>query len=407
MAPQEGSSTRGGGGPVTDVADERGRVGDVSAPGRMWLLIREVLRDLRGYESPPETNTDHLDAAIQWLYASQDATDVGGCASVYNLVLGWGGPYPETTGYIVPTLYDYAALTGDATPRHRAERMATWLLSTQLDDGGFPAGVDPTPETEPSVFNTGQILLGLVRAYEETGEERYREAVRRAGDWLVSVQHADGYWDRFDYNDTVHSYSARVAPALIRAAEVTDEPSFRDAGAANLRWAAGQARGNGWFEHCGFEPGADPFLHTIAYTVRGLLDGGIALDDEEILDAARRSADALHDIKRRDGALRGQYDAEMRPRQFYCLTGNAQMAVVWYRLYGETAEERYREVADETVAFLKSQQRMDGPPAVRGGLRGSDPVWGRYMSLRYPNWAAKFLADALLLAERYDGSPGT
>lgn len=143
-----------------------------------------------------------------------------------------GEPYPETGGYIVPTLYDYADATGDDRFRERADEMAAWLLTRQFEDGSFPGGTDPD-ETDPSVFNTGQIRFGLCRAFEETGEARYRE------------------------------------------------------------------------------------------------------------------------------------------------------------------------VADERVAFLKTHQRMDCPAAVRGGLRGSDPVWGRYMYLRYPNWAAKSLADAVLLAERH------
>jgi hypothetical protein len=36
---------------------------------------------------------------------------------------------------------------------------------------------------------------------------------------------------------------------------------------------------------------------------------------------------------------------------------------------------------------------------VRGGLKGSHPIWGRYMFGTYPNWAAKFLMDALLMEE--------
>lgn len=377
--------------------------GDTLTPGplaRLGLLGSELLRDLRGRETTPGTNAEHLRAAVEWLGRSQHVTDTGGSASAYNLVLGWGGPYPETTGYIVPTLYDYAAATGDETARESAERMAEWLLTTQFEDGSFPAGDSPETETEPSVFNTGQILFGLARAYEETGDGRYREAVRRAADWLVVVQHEAGYWDQFDYHDTVHSYSSRVGWALVRASEVTGETRYREAASANLHWVARQAREDGWFDHCGFEPGDDPFLHTLAYTIRGLLEGGLGLGDDELVAVATRAADSFLVRQRRDGVLRGQYDESMRPRGYYCLTGNAQMAVVWYRLYEETGEAKYREAADETVAFLKTRQRMDGPAVVRGGLRGSDPVWGRYMYLRYPNWATKFLADALLLAER-------
>jgi len=274
--------------------------------------------------------------------------------------------------------------------------MAEWLLETQLANGGFPAGDDPAT-TEPSVFNTGQILLGLTRAAEETGDERYRRAVDRGGRWLVAVQHENGYWDRYDYRDTVHTYAARIAWALLLASELTNEATFREAARNNLSWVVDNQRENGWFERAAFSEDEDPYLHTIAYTVRGLLEGGLFLDQSTFVDAARRTADVLLDVQERDGILRGEFDSSFEPASFYCLTGNAQMAVIWYRLYEYTDDSRYRRAADETVRFLKTRHRLDGPPPIRGGLKGSSPIWGRYMYLRYPNWSTKFLLDALLL----------
>ena len=374
------------------------------------LLFDEVARDVRGADTRPRSHNKHLDAAVRWLFEAQDATGTGGCATAYNLVLGWGDPYPETTGYIIPTLYDYADEADKAGEmddtlargaRTRAEQMARWLLGVQLDSGAFPGGTDTGPEPEPSVFNTGQILFGLRRAHRETGDEAFRDALRRGAEWLVDVQHERGYWDRHDYNDAVHVYSSRVAWALMEAYEETGTEAFREAAAANLRWVVGCRRDNGWFEHAGFDAGEDPFLHTIAYTVRGLLEGGLRLNDDALVDSARASADSLLELHNLTGILRGQYDEEFQSPDFYCLTGNAQMAIVWYRLYEETGDDDYRRTADDTVAFLQTKQRLDGPPEVRGGLKGSSPVWQRYMYLRYPNWAAKFLADALLLARRH------
>jgi uncharacterized protein YyaL (SSP411 family) len=370
-------------------------------PERSKLLFAELLRDVRGITSVTGSNSHHLDAAIRWLYTAQDATRTDGCASAYNLVLGWGGPYPETTGYIIPTLYDYADSGGAHEARSRADRMGEWLLTVQFEDGSFPAGDDPAMADEPSIFNTGQIIFGLVRAHRELEDSRYHDAALRAANWLADVQHRDGYWNRYDYNNVVHSYSARVGWAVAEAYDLTGEERLRDAAVNNLRWVATQRRSNGWFDQCGFEGDEDPYLHTIAYTIRGLLEGGYRLNESELVAEARSSADAFRNVQTHDGILRGRYDEQLNGSDFYCLTGNAQMAVVWYRLFEETGDRAYKRAADETVEFLKSHQRMDGPPEVRGGLRGSAPVWGSYMYLRYPNWAAKFLADALMLADRF------
>jgi hypothetical protein len=33
---------------------------------------------------------------------------------------------------------------------------------------------------------------------------------------------------------------------------------------------------------------------------------------------------------------------------------------------------------------------------LRGAVAGSAPLWGDYMRMRYPNWAAKYHCDALM-----------
>lgn len=368
--------------------------------GRATILTREVLRDARGLRTEPRPTPEHVRAGVRWLYRSQDVTGVGGSASNYNLVLGWGGAYPETSGYIVPTLFDYASWWGDGEAYRRAQRMAEWLLETQLPDGGFPAGDDPAT-TVPSVFNTGQILLGLTRAAEETRDDRYRRAAVRASRWLRDVQHENGSWNRFDYRDTAHTYASRIAWALLRVDELTNGSAFRETAVDNLSWVLDNQRENGWFDHAGFGEDEDPYLHTIAYTIRGLLEGGCLLDEPRFVDAARHSADVLLDLQERDGILTGQFDATFDGSSFYCLTGNAQMAIIWYRLFEHTGNPRYRRAADETIRFLKTHHRLDGPAPVRGGLKGSSPIWGRYMYLRYPNWATKFLLDALLLHDEH------
>jgi len=51
--------------------------------------------------------------------------------------------------------------------------------------------------------------------------------------------------------------------------------------------------------------------------------------------------------------------------------------------------------------YLKALQIVDSPnPGVNGALAGSFPLMGSYMTAGYPNWATKYLLDALLLQDR-------
>jgi hypothetical protein len=91
-------------------------------------------------DSRVESDEVHLDAAIKWLRHSQDVTDTGGSAATYNLLLGWEKPYPEMSGYIIPSLFEYADRFDDDEVRERAIEMAEWTLSTQHETGSFPGG---------------------------------------------------------------------------------------------------------------------------------------------------------------------------------------------------------------------------------------------------------------------------
>lgn len=370
---------------------------------RIQSLTTTLWRDLRSVETAPQSIDDHIEEAVNWLYASQDATDTGGSAACYNLILGWESPYPETSGYIVPTLYNIADRYDRTEAADRATRMAEWLLTVQLPSGAFPAGKHSTESNrsyDPSVFNTGQILRGLTRAYKETGDKRYRESVRSAIEWLSDIQHDDGSWRVHDYNRLSHSYSSRISWPVLEAVHEFDFNFGTDIASKNIRWVINQQTTNGWFTKCAFERGDDPFLHTIAYTIRGLLESSVYLQGElaaECKQSAITAADTLRKKQKQGGILRGEYNSDWEANwRYYCLTGNAQMAIVWARIQELHPRFDYTPIIKETVEFLQRQQICIGPEPILGGVCGSAPVWGSYMYFRYPNWACKFFVDALL-----------
>lgn len=374
---------------------------------RVRSLTTTLCRDLFSIETTPRSIDDHIGKAVDWLYLSQDATRTGGSAACYNLVLGWEPPYPETSGYIVPSLYDIGDRYERAEATERATQMAEWLLSVQLPTGAFPAGKYSNESHDPSVFNTGQILRGLTRAYKETGDERYRESAQLAIEWLDGVQQDDGSWRVHDYNSLSHSYSSRISWPVLEAVHEFELGFGTEIAEQNLRWVLRQQTANGWFRKCAFRRGKDPFLHTIAYTIRGLLESSVYLEGEladKCERAATIAADKLRDRQQQYGILHGAFDAEWTASGgYHCLTGNAQMGIIWARLQELGLHSNYSAVIEETIEFLQRQQTFTGPEPIRGGVPGSAPLWGTYMYFRYPNWACKFFVDALLEAKRING----
>lgn len=381
---------------------------------RAYTILRVAIRDGLGLRGPIRSRREHLAAAMDWLVRAHDACERGGVARAYSLrwrrmhrARGWLPAYPETTGYIIPTFFDYAAQTGSVEHRDRAVAMARWESEVQLESGAVRGGTIEQP-VSPAVFNTGQVIFGWVRAFRETGDVGFRESAWRAADFLAATQDPDGAWrrgrSRFARSgDNV--YDARTAWGLLEAAQVTGQARHRDAALRGLDFAVSRQTPNGWFTDCCLDDDRRPLLHTLAYTMEGLLEAGLLEKEERYVEAARRAADELLGRMRRDGSLAGRFDAAWKPAvRWSCLTGDAQMAVVWLRLYEAMGAERHLEAARRMNRYLMSTQDLDAwDPGVRGGIKGSQPIFGAYGPWEYPNWAAKFFVDALLIEERIAG----
>lgn len=358
----------------------------------------------------PGDDRTHLRAAADWLCRAHDMGTDDGVSAMFSMIEGWMGSYPETTGYIIPTFFDLARREGVEEYRARAVEMADWLLTQQLRDGAYP-GSFVGRLTGPRVFNTGQVLLGLLRAGVETKNSGYVDAAVRAGDWLLRQQDDDGAWRRLTLAETVHAYNVRTAWALALLAAETGERRFRKAAVANANWTAGHQDDSGWFRHNTFHPGEGhaASLHTIAYAARGLLEIGDVTGRPEFIESADRAASALHRGWRLYHEIGGAYERDWSvPVSWRCLPGEAQLVVVWLRLDQISGSRDYRDTAVALIERAKSAQILDGAnPDLCGGVTGSVPINGGYERYCVVNWGAKFLIDALLLKASTNGEHPT
>jgi len=342
-----------------------------------------------------------LKASYAWVCAAHDAASDGGVAGWYNLVRGWGGSYPETTGYFIPTFLHYGTTMGEPEATQRAIRMANWEIDVQLPSGAVRSGAMGS-KVGPAVFNTGQVLFGWVAAYQATGDERYRQSASQAARWLLERQDLDGAWRR-DLSvlttSRVQTYNARAAWGLVLAGHALGEERWIDAGLKNCDWTVAQQQTNGWFAHNSFSDTEDPLLHTIGYVLEGLLGVGQILGCERYIHATVVGMAPLMEIYRQTGTFKGRYDQNWNATvSWRCLTGEAQIALVLQRLATITGEIAYGEVAQSLLQDLARLQDTESRyPETYGGLSGSEPLWGGYGPFNYPNWAAKFFIDALLL----------
>lgn len=289
--------------------------------------------------------TSGLDRAIAWIRNQQ--LDCG----ALPVSSRDRRPYPEVTGYCLPTLCD-------AKERKMAEGGLAWLLSEQNEEGWWPGPDMMTPYW----FDTAMVAGSLLRltARDRSYEADCRPAVDRAVEWLerdlvpacppVSTVH--------------HEAGIPGEINLLGLALLSEYPAIR---AALDRWLQGPDVA----VHAG------KMQHFYCYIVEALAE----VDRPSAWYYAGRFAR----IRSLDGSLAAYYDEGPGGRavptvSWRCFPAIAQWAALWARL-------GYRAAAEDVVAYLDAHQTSSG------GLTGGD---GPYFPDDEITWAAKYYLDASL-----------
>jgi len=402
----------------------RAFVGEVGrlANSRNAGFRSHVLNDLAHYwfdALQPITGqiAERAAAAVGWLLRAQAVTpDDGVSLGWFPCAVdaaGWRPSYPETTGYIISSLLAYARRFGEARARAAALAMARWEIGIQMPSGAVQGGPVCSPDLQtPAAFNTGMVLEGWCSAYQDTPDSAILAAARRAADFLVADLDADGYFrtnGQFVQSGEIKTYTCLCAWPLHRFGALCGEHRYAAAAVRAVEAALRQQRPNGWFAQNSLLRSDAPLTHTLSYTLQGILEVGALTGRDDFISAVRRSVDHLLPRIRGDGYLPGMFYEDWEPACFSsCLTGSAQIAVVCYRLADLVQRHEYRDVADRLLDFLKPLQALAAPvDDANGALPGSFPIFGDYMRGGYPNWATKYLLDALLLQLDLRADPTT
>jgi len=365
----------------------------VSGHIRETFLV--VIKNFFKIREPIFNDEKHLKASIDWLLKSFRATGNKGFSKGYSLKTGWGRAYPETTGYIIPTLLNFVNYSNYRKKEiiKAVNESSQWLTSLQNRNGSF----SNIASKNFFIFDTGQILFGLCAIYKHTKEKKYFKALNRTANWLSNVQEKQGYWGKYTFNGLSHAYCSRVSWALLEAYKITNNLLYKEKAQKQLEWVLSQQQENGWFQHSYFFEVDISVIHTISYVIRGLLESGLILDDEKYISSAKEATDNLLRLNKKDIVYSFYNKNWQATVDSKCLTGLAQIAIIWLRLFERTNEQSYFEEASKVIEYLKSTQDiLINDENLKGAMAGSFPVWGEYLPWMYPNWAIKFFIDLLV-----------
>lgn len=351
-----------------------------------------------------QSTKKHLVSALAWIVNAQQSQTDGGVSAYYTLFKGWGDSFIETTGYIIGSLLKAETFYPNLGLLKRAERMADFLLAMQLKNGGFKNyPIESSKNDKPIIFNTAQDIIGLCDIYHRTKKEKYLSSAIKAGDYLLSQQNEDGSWL---YQGQPFSYHSRAALALAKVWYFTRNKKYKIAAEMNLEWTLAQQNPNLSFKHNELYefPSEFPITHTIAYTLEGLMFAALIFNDQKKLHQVVRSIDKLKTLVDQHGNIPALFDANWQAQSSYqCLTGNAQIADLFFHLHSLTNKTEYLQLGLKINRRLKELQPISSlDPGIEGGIAGSYPIMGDilkgtgYCRGAILNWSTKFFIDALI-----------
>jgi hypothetical protein len=224
-------------------------------------------------------------------------------------------------------------------------------------------------------------------------------AIARAMEWFRAAALANNWTEL--HHQRKRSFYTRAIWALLEGQKEIEKTDIKDFCQEALASFQAEIEPNGWIQHWEFEGQDFAFTHTMAYTWRGFLESGFLLKDNSIIEAALLSFELFLKQVSSETSLVGAYHKNWQTDEsFICLPGTFQLSVLAFRAFEISGNEEYKKWG--AIFWENGNDALPktawGKP---GGIFGSNPIGGKYMPWKQPNWGAKFYLDALYLFTKH------
>ena len=358
----------------------------------------------------------HIEQSIKWILASWEANSFRSLSSGYSLLFGWDSTVSGYTGYIIPTLWKFYRVSENQILKDNVKNcaisLADWQIEIQLGSGAVQVGSTQRyfflrNSDKSKVLDTSMAIFGWVATYKETKDERYLQSYVKAANWLVSVQNPDGLWF-FDssYNSVSDSISKSglVALSLSNAYLVTSNIEFAVSSRKCLDTLIKFQLANGFFKDDFLKMNQTAFLSNLATTILTLLESGVLLNEKNYIESSEKVAFTLFELFKIDNTFWGSYSGSLIPdKSFKNLSGMAQMAIIYYKLYLIDHKQEYASAFASLNKQVQELTIVSKEKGLNGGIRGSFPIWGRYCRMSFTISACKYYLDAFFFEKEMCG----
>ena len=330
---------------------------------------------------------------LNWLEKSFKKNNDNG-SSAYRTLLGyWSESYPETTGYLIPTLLNASKILDENKWENIATKQIPFFKTLQHPSGSYPTSIT---NPNPNVFDNSQILLGLCSYNNEFKDEDSLIQIKSCYDWLISQLNDEGRFDNYNLSDNYNpSYYTRILWALLQAENLLSL-NTNPKTLAQLHFLQNLFTPSIQILNASFYPNQSAYSHTIAYAIRGLLESYCLLNHSPDLSRIILMTSFLHSHILKHRGLAGSYDEQWNGNfNFICCSGNIQLAIILLKLTLRYKEINYIESIKMLISpILKNQNRG---LFNHGAIAASIPIYGDYQRFKFTNWTQKFFVDFILL----------
>ena len=355
----------------------------------------------------------HLLRSIDWIKNAQDAFPDGGISRAYNLhgenfksnPSGWQLSYPETSGYILPSLIKANNFLADENLNNRIYQLGDFLM--QMSKEGKVKGGSLNKIENYSVFDTGQVLRGLIEYFKISKNENILQNIKECADFICNSEiEKSGRFSsnnlaknsiKYINNDTVNVY---IALPLAQVSEFFNDVKYKDLSKRIMNYTITRQNQNGYFENADFYSKENTLTHNIGYIVEGLIETSLYFSDEANFNKVNFTLNKLSEIVDKNKDLISRYDNNWKPvGKEICITGSAQIAISLLKSSNFKKNSNFEKNAIKITERLKEYQNnyIENFGGGIGAMWGSWPISGSYQPFESINWANKFFIDLLNL----------
>ena len=258
-----------------------------------------------------------------------------------------------------------------------------------------------------SVFDTGQVLRGLIEYFKISKNENILQNIKECADFICNSEiEKSGRFSssnlaknsiKYIDNDTVNIY---VALPLAQVSELLNDLKYKNLSKRILNYTITRQNQNGYFENADFYSKENTLTHNIGYIVEGLVETSLYFSDEVIFGKVNFTLNKLSEIIEKNKDLISRYDNNWKPvGKEICITGSAQIAISLLKSNNFKKNPTFEKNAIQIIERLKEYQNnyIENFGGGIGALWGSWPIGGSYQPFESINWANKFFIDLLNL----------